>query len=310
MGAPVDTAKGTPTPTAGPSSMTGFARQSGQIDGFSWVWEMRSVNGRGLELRCRLPHGFDDLEMALKPLAAQHLARGSLNATLKLTEDQPATGVRVNTGVLDQLLPVLADIRSRLPQAAPSSPEGILALRGVLEAEEAILEGGDRQKLIAALSSSFEAAIASLHDARRREGIALTNILRTQLDEIALLVTQAGAQAEKAVANLHEKLRSQVAVLMGDGTLDPDRLAQEVALLAVKADIREELDRLTAHVAAASALLSADAPVGRKLDFLVQEFNREANTLCAKAGDMDLKRTGLALKAVIDQLREQVQNVE
>ncbi|MEO1706295.1 MAG: YicC/YloC family endoribonuclease [Pseudomonadota bacterium] len=299
-----------PTANGDLSSMTGFARQAGQIEGFSWVWEVRSVNGRGLELRTRLPHGFDDLEMTLKPLAARRLSRGSLNATLKLTEDQPAAGVRVNSSVLNQLLPVLADIGSRLPDAVPPSPEGVLALRGVLEPEDTSLEGDARKRLVNALSASFEEAVVSLDEARRHEGLALTTILSAHIDEIAALTGEAASQAEKALTALREKLQTQVAELVGDNTLDPDRLAQEVALLAVKADVREELDRLVAHVTAARALLSAGEPVGRKFDFLVQEFNREANTLCAKAGDMTLKRTGLSLKAVIDQLREQVQNVE
>ena len=292
------------------SSMTGFARHEGQYAHHRWVWELRSVNGRGLEVRTRVPHGFEDLDMALKPLAAKILSRGSINAALNLTHDAAGATIAVNELALNDILARIESLQAQHPELAPSTPEGILSLRGVLESKDEALDEDARKDLSAAIKESFIAAIAKLDKARRDEGAALSKILATQIDEAERLSNQARSMASHSVSRLHEKLQVQINDLVGDGTVTPERLAQEVAILAVKADICEELDRLDAHVSAARNLMQSAGAVGRKFDFLVQEFNREANTLCSKAADIDLKQVGLELKAVIDQMREQIQNVE
>lgn len=292
------------------SSMTGFARHEGEHANHRWVWEVRSVNGRGLEVRTRIPHGFEDLDMSLKPLAGKTLSRGSVNASLTLTHDAGATSIAVNDQALSDVLAMIASLQAANPNLAAPTPEGILSLRGVLDSKDDTLNEQDRKALSIAIKDSFVTAIAKLDKARRDEGAALAAILNAQIDEAEKLSGQARAMAAKSVARLHEKLQVQINDLVGDGVVAPERLAQEVAILAVKADICEELDRLDAHVAAARTLMQTKGAVGRKFDFLVQEFNREANTLCSKAADIELKQVGLDLKAVIDQMREQIQNVE
>lgn len=289
-------------------SMTGFARVEGAHQGWRFVWEVRSVNGRGLEWRARLPAGFDALEPEMRKLAKAKLSRGSLNIGLTLNTDKPEIGYRVNEAMLADALAMIEKIRSQI-DCAPPQAEGLLALRGVIEQSEEQVSEEDKNALYSALLDSFNSALDALADARRKEGAAMGAVLVGQLDSIEALTKDAAANAAATPAAIRDRIAAQLKELL-DGALPEDRLAQEAAVLAMKADVREELDRLASHVGAGRALLVKPGPVGRDFDFLTQEFNREANTLCSKAQDMDLKRTGLELKRVIDQLREQVQNIE
>ncbi len=289
-------------------SMTGFARVDGAHEGWRFVWEVRSVNGRGLEWRARLPSGFDALEPEMRKAAKAKLSRGSLNIGLTLNADRPETGYRINEAMLADALAMIEKIRLQI-DCAPPQAEGLLALRGVIEQSEEQISEDDRKALIGALLASFDKALAGLVDARRNEGAAMGAVLADHFAAIEQLTKDAAANAAATPAAIRDRIAAQLAELL-DGALPEERLTQEAAMLAMKADVREELDRLASHVEAGRALLAKDGPVGRDLDFLTQELNREANTLCSKAQDMDLKRTGLELKRVIDQLREQVQNIE
>jgi uncharacterized protein (TIGR00255 family) len=292
------------------ASMTGFARAAGEADGWAWSWELKSVNGRGLDLRCRLPVGFDRLEGTARAALGKAFARGSIAATLAVVPPQRGERVRINRVVLDQILVTLRELEGQV-EAAPPRLDGLLAIRGVIESgeqeqeDEATLAARD-----AAILKTLDQATAALRAARAEEGRAIDAVLVAHIDEIARLVRDAAGCAAAQPAAIKARLETQLKELLGESTIAPERLAQEAALLAVRADVREEIDRLEAHVAQARALLTDGNAVGRKLDFLTQEFNREANTLCSKAADMDLTRTGLALKATIDRLREQAANVE
>lgn len=292
------------------SSMTGFARADGVHDGWTYVWEMRSVNGRGLEWRCRLPPGFDALDAQLRKLAQTRLARGNINATLTLNTQAQETRYRINESMLDDVVAMIAAIRAKI-ECAPPQAEGLLALRGVIEPmDDVSLSEEARSALLGALTAGFERVLEGLAASRDKEGEALGAVLSGQLDAIEQLTGQAAANAAAAPAAIRKRIEIQLGELLGAAGVGEERLAQEAALIAIKADVREELDRLASHVVAGRALLAKAGAVGRDLDFLIQECNREANTLCSKAQDMDLKRIGLELKKVIDQLREQVQNVE
>ncbi|MEW9921895.1 YicC/YloC family endoribonuclease [Marimonas sp. MJW-29] len=293
-------------------SMTGFASRSGTDAPFSWGWELRSVNGRGLDMRLRVPEWVDGLESGLRKQLGHVAARGNITCNLRLTREEGAAGYEVNEAALHAILVALHQIEARAMDAgvslAPSKATDIANMRGVLEAAA---PDEDTGPLCAALLADFETVLADFDAMRAREGAALADVLRTQLEEIETLTAEAAGLVEARQADLAETLRTNLARVLDnvDGA-EPDRVAQELAMIAVKSDITEELDRLTAHVAAARELLAKGGPVGRKLDFLMQEFNREANTLCSKAQYKALTQVGLALKAVIDQMREQVQNVE
>jgi uncharacterized protein (TIGR00255 family) len=291
------------------SSMTGFARVDGALDARRWIWEARSVNGRGLEFRFRGPPGFDHLDPELRKRAGEAFTRGSVSATLTL--DQAATGraLRINEEALEQAIRIVRSISSRIECEKPR-PEGIAALRGVLEPDEGAEDEETRAALASALTQSFVRCLSELQKSRRNEGEKLLAALSAQIFEIDRLTAAARGHAGAGLESIKARIRLQLAELLDAGAIPAERLEQEAALLAIKADIREELDRLAAHIAAARELLAAPDPVGRKLDFLSQEFNREANTLCAKAQDITLKRIGLELKTAIDQFREQAQNVE
>ncbi|MFO1141733.1 MAG: YicC/YloC family endoribonuclease [Amaricoccus sp.] len=293
-------------------SMTGFADLAGERDGLGWIWEARSVNGRGLDLRLRLPEGFDALDAPVRAAAGRALARGSVTVTLRLGRPGQGTGPRVNPAALESAVVAAlsaSDVAARLGlELAPMTAADLLGVRGVLETEPAA--AADDAELVAALVAGIEPLIARLATARGAEGGALTALLAAQADRIAGLAEAARATAEARAGRVGTLLRSRVEALLAAAPVDEARLAQELALLAVKADVTEELDRIAAHVEAARRLLAADGPVGRKLDFLMQEFNREANTLCSKASASDLTAIGIELKVVIDQMREQVQNVE
>jgi len=294
-------------------SMTAFATRSGQGLGFAWSWDLRSVNGKGLDLRLRLPDWIAGLEQAVRAALQARMARGSLTLGLKLAREPGAAEIaRIAPGALDAALILIRQVEAAAAaqglELTTPTPVDILAMKGVLDAGATEEDTGP---LRAALLADLDPLLDGFLAMRAAEGTALGTILRARLDEVAGLVEAAGAEAERRKDQMAETLRSNLArVLDNSDGADPDRVAQELALIAVKADVREELDRLGAHVTAARTLLDGDGPVGRKLDFLMQEFNREANTLCSKAQSVPLTRIGLDLKSVIDQMREQVQNVE
>jgi uncharacterized protein (TIGR00255 family) len=290
------------------SSMTGFARVDGAFADARWTWELKSVNGRGLEPRFRLPPGYDFLEQDLRKLLSGRFSRGSFNAFLALKGAAVDGAFVVNRAALESALKLVEEIRFRIDCDKPR-PEGVLALRGVVEQETALGDEDARAALADALKTSFACVVDALDSARRREGEALATLIEDQLAEIERLTLAARQSAEAAPEAIKARIAAGLADLLG-AAVPEARLAEEAAILAVKADIREELDRLLAHVAAGRALVNEKGASGRKLDFLTQEFNREANTLCSKAQDMTLKRIGLDLKTAVDQMREQVQNVE
>lgn len=295
------------------ASMTGYARAEGRDTQVNWVWEAKTVNGRGLEIRCRLPFGHDALEVAAREAVGRKLKRGNLQLSLNVSRVSDAPALRVNHELLNQILTLVDGIGASHQNIAPARWDGILSIKGVLEAAEAEQEDAEavRAAREAAMKVTLEQALDQLAAMRLSEGARIQRVLLDQLDEIAALAERAGATASLRPEAVRERLRHQVAaVLESVPGLPEERIAQEVALIAVKADVREELDRLRAHVAAARDLIAEGGAVGRKLDFLSQEFNREANTLCSKSSDVELTRIGLDLKAVIDQFREQVQNIE
>jgi len=294
-------------------SMTGFAARRGAGAGFGWNWDIRSVNGKGLDLRLRVPDWVDGLELALRAELQKALARGNVSLSLRLSRDAgEAQALRVNDAILSGVLAALARAEEMAMASgvtlAQATAADVLAMRGVLETG-AVEE--DTTPLRGAILADLPGLLADFHAMRAAEGTALAGVIAGQLDRIEALVAAARTQAEARRDRAGEILRTAMTRLLdnADG-LDEARVAQELALLAVKQDVTEETDRLTAHVAAARALLAEPAPVGRKFDFLMQEFLREANTLLSKSQDLALTRTGLDLKTVIDQMREQVQNVE
>ena len=292
------------------ASMTGFARSQGSDAGSAWAWELRSVNGRGLELRLRLPPGFDALEAGVRETAGRRLARGNVSASLTLRQERRAQ-YAIDEAALASALGALASLRQQLPDAPPPRLEAVLALPGVMRAADAEEDAEARSALAAALAKGFEAALDGLVAARAAEGARLAAVLDTLLDEIAALQQAAVAEAAQQPAQARERLVAAIAALGAQVKLpSEERMAQEIALLAARADVREELDRLAVHVGQARALLAEGCNVGRRLDFLTQEFNREANTLCSKSASTALSAIGLQLKAAIERLREQVQNVE
>ena len=291
------------------SSMTGFARASGGDGAAGWSWEVKSVNGRALDIRCRLPQGIERLDPAVRGAVSARLRRGNVTVGLRLSQAPEAAGMRVNRAWLDQLIALAAEYRGR-DDIAPPRLDGMLALRGVIETADLSDEAGDAQDDTAMLATLDE-ALSELVCERQAEGAALAAALTDRIEEITTLTQRAEELAPTRQEALGERLREHVAVLVGAGSPVPeDRLATELALLAVKIDVTEEIDRLKSHCAAATRHLQEGSAVGRKLDFLAQEFNREANTLCSKASDAALTEVGLALKAAIDQFREQAQNVE
>lgn len=292
--------------------MTGFTRAAGQHDAFAWTWEIRSVNGRGLDVRLRLPAGFESLEPGVRDAVGKVLKRGSISISLLLNRAGAEGMYRINRDLLDRLIGLAVELRDddRLSGDAPDLGE-LLSVRGVVEPAEEIVDPEDAREEHKAMARSLGEALEALVGVRQTEGARLASILRDRLDELDTLCNEADAAAAARTETVRERLQAGVAELLAmSPALPEERLAQECALLAVKADVREELDRLKAHVDGARALLDEGGAIGRRLDFLCQEFNREANTLCAKAGDIALTQIGLRLKAVIDQFREQALNVE
>jgi len=288
--------------------MTGYARAERAAGALRARVELKSVNGRGLDLRLRLAPGLEAAEIPLRQALAAALTRGSVTLVATIGRDGAGQGVRLNSQALDAVLAALDRLAGRVA-AAPPRLDGILALPGVLELDEG-LGADDEEAVVELLLACATEAIGRLQAARREEGARIAAVLLAHVETIAGLARRAADHPARSRAAIDARLREQLAVLARDVALDPDRLAQEVLLLATRADIREELDRLSAHVDAARQLLAEGGPVGRRLDFLAQEFNREANTLCSKSNAVELTAIGLDLKVVIDQLREQVQNIE
>jgi uncharacterized protein (TIGR00255 family) len=292
------------------TSMTGFARADGEFGSSHWHWELRSVNGKGLDVRFRMPQGFEGMEARLREEMARHLKRGNVQASLTLERQKSGSALRVNEDALNVVIAAMQALGERI-ELMPPRPEGVLALKGVLETTDVEDTAEDQTEIEKVLIASFGDAAAGLARARAEEGAKLQAVLTEQVNAIERLVNEAAASPASGAEALRARLKAQVSELLeASPALSEERLAQEAALLATKADVREEIDRLTAHVAQARELFAGAEPAGRRLDFLTQEFNREANTLCSKAADVALTRIGLELKAVIDQLREQIQNVE
>ena len=291
------------------ASMTGFARTDGVAEGLAWAWELRSVNGRGLDLKLRLPPGLDALEPALREQAGRALRRGNVTANLAAKRDDRAR-LAVDPAVLDDLLRLALETAARIPGAPVPRAEALLALPGVLRPAAAADDGWTEAQM-AAVRAGYAAALAALVASRRAEGARLAALLSAQLDEVAALLATAEQEAAEQPALQRARTMETLAALLRDQPgLPEERIAQEVALLASRSDVREELDRLGSHIEAARALLREASGIGRKFDFLVQEFVREVNTLCSKSASIALTATGLRLKAAVEQMREQVQNVE
>jgi uncharacterized protein (TIGR00255 family) len=290
--------------------MTGFARSHGVCGAYAWAWELKSVNAKGLDLRLRLPQGWDAVEGPVRARAAETLARGTVYGTLTAERQGVAPAVRVNEPVLNAVLATMNSLAGRI-KAEPPRLESVLALKGVMEIIEEEDKEEDRRAAEAAVVAGFHQALAELAAMRHREGDALARVLAQRLNEIAALTARAEAAPGRKPEAIKARLGEQVALLLSaSDRFDSDRLHQEAILIASKADIREELDRLVSHVGQAQRLIADGGPIGRRLDFLAQELNRESNTVCAKSNDMELTNIGLELKTVVEQFREQVQNLE
>ncbi len=291
------------------ASMTGYARVAGAVEGTSFACEVKSVNGRGLDIRLRLAPGFDALESDIRQLIGRQVTRGSLTFNLTVEREGAGGDLLINRQALATVLEAITELSGAVA-AAPPRLDGILGLRGVLEQRDRPLSADAEEALTAAILAAAGEALAALVQSRRQEGAHIAAVLLDRLAEIEALVARAEIHPARSREVILNRLRQQVADIAADIAIPEDRLAQEALLLATKADIREELDRLTAHVASARQLIAGGGAVGRRLDFLAQEFNREANTLCSKSNAVELTAIGLDLKAAIDQLREQVQNIE
>ncbi len=307
MNAPANT---TPLPATVLGSMTAFARVAGTVGNWSFTWELRSVNGKGLDLRLRLPIGFDDMEPEVRKRAAKVLSRGSVTATLTAIRQGEQMVARVNENALSSLLQAVQVTAQNLGTAVPTI-DTLLTIKGIVEVTEVRDSESDRIHQVQSFLEAFDEALKSLRAMRAREGAVLGVVLTERLEDMADLLRSAEDLRERGIESIKARLSSQVKLLLDTAAqLDPIRLHQEAVLAATRADIREELDRLGAHVSAARELLSTGGPVGRKLDFLAQEFHREANTLCSKSNAVSLTKIGLDLKVLVDQFREQVQNLE
>jgi len=292
------------------SSMTGFARSHGASGSYAFEWELKSVNAKGFDLRLRLPPGWDDLEAFAKKRAGEVLSRGTVYANLSVKRANAASAVRVNEEVLASIVKIAGVLAGKIDAVAPSI-DGLLAIKGVIEVVEPESNEEEDKTAKVAAEAGFEQALANLVEMRRREGVTLGQILLQRMDEIERLVKKAAAAPGRKPEAIKLRLAEQVAALLeSSDRFDPDRLNQEALLIAAKADIREELDRIASHISQAREMLGKGGPVGRRLDFLAQEFNREVNTCCSKSNDLELTNTGLEMKNVVEQFREQVQNLE
>lgn len=294
--------------------MTGFAAREGALGDWVWTWDLKSVNARGLDLKIRVPDWVPGLDQTLRKRMGGQVTRGSVTVSLRLARQQDTTQA-INETALEAALATIAKVTHRaeghdLALPLPNALE-ILTFRGVSEVAQP--DGDALAALRDALLSDFDLACPEFISSRTREGESTAETLRATLDALEAMVAAARAllpqRAERQAVQLNKSLQS-VLDLVGQEAPDPARIAQELALLAVKADVAEELERLESHISGARDILNGDGPMGRKLDFLMQEFNREANTLCSKANDTELTRIGLDMKVRIDQMREQVQNLE
>ncbi|HEX5933444.1 MAG TPA: YicC/YloC family endoribonuclease [Pseudorhizobium sp.] len=291
-------------------SMTGFARSAVTHGRYRIVWELRSVNGKGLDLRLRLPPGFEQIEADVRRLVSAAFSRGNVQATLSVVLAETKLEAVLNRDALDAVLALQAELGDLVDQA-PLRMDTLLGLKGIVDIREAEDGDGEAAAREGAVLRCLEEAIAALRNMRLAEGAALAEVLAGQVERIAALTAVVDADPSRSPDQIARRLSQQVAALLQDGSaLDPGRLHAEAALLATKADLREEIDRLRAHVAAATELLDKGGPIGRRLDFLAQEFNRESNTICSKSNSASVTAAGLELKVVIDQFREQVQNLE
>ncbi len=292
-------------------SMTGFARREGTSGRYRWAWELRSVNGKGLDLRLRLPTGTEHLETDVRRLIAESFSRGNMQVNLSVSTSEAGVETVVNQGALAAVLSLREQLRDVI-DPAPLRLDTLLSIRGIVDFREPEEQEGERAARDADLLSGLHLALADMTTMRQAEGEALRRVLLEQIETIEMLTRQIEADPSRSVQSISVRLAGQVAIILeGAATsIDQDRLYSEVALLAAKADIREELDRLRTHVTAARDLLRKGGPVGRKLDFLSQEFNRESNTICSKSNAASVTAAGIELKVVIDQFREQVQNLE
>ncbi|MFD0915689.1 YicC/YloC family endoribonuclease [Pseudahrensia aquimaris] len=290
-------------------SMTGFARHEGHTGDTAWAWEIRAVNGKSLDIRLRLPGGLENLDGLIRKACSARLSRGNLQINLSLKGTASQSLPVVNLAALDAIQSALQTVHQRTGAPLPDAGQ-ILSFRGVLEQAENGSTSDD-ENFHKALLTGLDATLDALISHREAEGNELARIMAQQINEIEQLTETVKADPARTEAAIEARLKEQIARL-GDagGTVEPERLAAEIALLTTRADITEELDRLDAHIVAARNLLSEGSPVGRKLEFLAQEFNREANTLCSKSNAVSITESGLALKVVIDQMREQVLNVE
>ena len=292
------------------SSMTGFARSHGTSGPYGFEWELKSVNAKGFDLRIRLPPGWDEIEAMVRKRSAEVLSRGTVYANLTVKRLNAASVVRINEDVLDSVLKVAGVLAGKIDAVAPSI-DGLLSIKGVLEVVEPEADEVGEKAAKTAAAEAFEQALRSLVDMRKREGTALGQILSQRMTEIESLAHKAEAAPGRRPDAVKARLAEQIAALLETSDrFDEDRLSQEAILIAAKADIREELDRIASHVAQARELIGKGGPIGRRLDFLAQEFNREVNTCCSKSNDLELTNIGLEMKNVVEQFREQVQNLE
>ena len=292
------------------SSMTGFARSHGASGPYAFEWELKSVNAKGFDMRLRLPPGWDDLEAFAKKRAGEVLSRGTVYANLNVKRTNAVASVRINEDVLASIVKIAGVLAGKIDAVAPSI-DGLLGIKGVIEIVEPESDEAEETAAKRVASAGFEQALVDLVEMRSREGEALGQILMQRMDEIERLAGKAEAVPGRKPDAIRARLAEQIAALLqASDRFDPDRLNQEAILIAAKADIREELDRIASHVSQVRAMIGKGGPVGRRLDFLAQEFNREVNTCCSKSNDLELTNTGLEMKNVVEQFREQVQNLE
>jgi uncharacterized protein (TIGR00255 family) len=292
------------------SSMTGFARSHGTSGPYAFEWELKSVNAKGFDLRMRMPPGFDEVETIARKRATEVLSRGTVYANLTVKRGNAQSTIRINEDVLNSVLRIAADLASKIDAVAPSV-DGLMNIKGVIEVVEPEADEVEDKAAKAAVAAAFEEALTALVAMRKREGTSLGEILSQRLDEIETLSKKAEAAPGRKPEAIRARLADQIATLLeASDRFDPDRLTQEALMMATKADIREELDRIASHIAQSREMITKGGPVGRRLDFLSQEFNREVNTCCSKSNDLELTNTGLEMKNVVEQFREQVQNLE
>jgi uncharacterized protein (TIGR00255 family) len=292
------------------SSMTGFARSHAASGPYAFEWELKSVNAKGFDLRMRLPPGWDDLEASAKKRTSEVLSRGTVYANLNVKRTRAISTVRVNEEVLASIVRVAGVLAGKIDAVAPSI-DGLLAIKGVIDVIEPENNEDEVKAARAAAAAAFDQALLDLVEMRQREGVTLGQILSQRMDELERLMKKAEAAPGRKPDAIKARLADQIAALLeSSDRFDPDRLNQEALLIAAKADIREELDRIASHISQAREMISRGGPIGRRLDFLAQEFNREVNTCCSKSNDVELTNTGLEMKNVVEQFREQVQNLE